>query len=315
MRLLLYINKHIFWGGNKKMAKSNFVIMLDGSCDLPNELCEKYDFIKIPHYLTMDKENYIIDNGKEITNEEFYRRLIDEKLFPKTAFPTMPDFIDMFSAHMKEGKDVLCLAITSKFSGVYQALCTVREELLETFPDRKMAVVDSRLVSAAEGFAALEASRMREVGFTLEKTVEFLDKMADDAQLNITVDSLEHLKNGGRIGKTAALAGSILNVKPIITLKDGELMPHSKVRGRKKAIAEILNMTIENLKHDPKDYNIVVVHSTSKDDSEYLKNQLEEKINMKLEYENIELGIIVGSHIGPTVCAICCYPKYEKYSD
>ncbi|MBQ8733465.1 MAG: DegV family EDD domain-containing protein [Anaerotignum sp.] len=158
----------------------------------------------------------------------------------------------------------------------------------------------------------LEACRMKDAGMSIEAVVEKLDNMKESACLYVTVDSLEHLQKGGRIGKASAMAGAILNIKPIIAMRDGELQPESKVRGSKKALKTIMEMSREKMGDEKEQYRITLVrgekerHATAME----LANELRAE-GYDVAADVWTVGITIGSHIGPTPIAICMIKKYE----
>ena len=290
---------------------STYKIIADSSCDIPVSITEANDITKVPFHVSFDQENYL-EEGKDITPDEFYHKINAEKLFPKTSLPSVQAYMDAMEAALKEGKDVLCLCLSSKFSGSFQSAVNAGNILSESYPERIIKVVDTTCATACEGMMVLEACRMRDAGLDIETNVQKLEALKDSACLYVTVDSLEHLQKGGRIGKASAMAGTILNIKPIIAMKDGELHPESKVRGSKKALKSIMDMSREKMGAEKDQYRITLVRG-EKD-----RQAIAEELANELKTEGYDVaedvwtvGITIGAHIGPTPIAVCMLKKYE----
>jgi len=290
---------------------NTYKIIADSSCDIPLSLMETKEITCVPFHVSFDQENYM-EEGKDITPDAFYKKITEEKLFPKTSLPSVQAYMDAMEAALKEGKDVLCLCLSSKFSGSFQSAMNAANILSDSYPDRKIKVVDTTCATACEGMMVLESCRMRDAGMEIDAVVEKLDKMKASACLYVTVDSLEHLQKGGRIGKASAMAGTILNIKPIIAMKDGELHPESKVRGSKKALKTIMDLAKAKMGDEKEQYKVTFVRG----DKERHENAVELAKEMRAEgYDVAEdvltVGVTIGSHIGPTPIAVCMLKKYE----
>ncbi len=290
---------------------NTYKIIADTSCDIPVSIMEANDITYVPFHVSFDQENYL-EELKDITPEEFYHKINAEKLFPKTSLPSVQSYMDAMEEALKEGKDVLCLCLSSKFSGSFQSAVNAGNILSESYPDRIIKVVDTTCATACEGMMVLEACRMRDAGLDIETNVQKLEVLKDSACLYVTVDSLEHLQKGGRIGKASAMAGTILNIKPIIAMRDGELQPESKVRGSKKALKSIMDMSKEKMGAEKDQYRIILVRG----EKERHENAVALADELRAEgYDVAEdvwtVGITIGAHIGPTPIAICMLKKYE----
>ena len=269
------------------------------------------EIVYAPFNVSFDQENYL-EELKDITPDEFYDKLNAEKLFPKTSLPSVQAYMDAMEPALKEGKDVLCLCLSSKFSGSFQSAVNAGNILSESYPDRVIKVVDTTCATACEGLMVLEACRMRDAGMDIEAAAAKLDALKETACLYVTVDSLEHLQKGGRIGKASAMAGTILNIKPIIAMKDGELHPESKVRGSKKALKTIMDMSKAKMGDEKDQYRVIFVRG----EIERHENAVELANELRAEGYDVQedvwtVGITIGSHIGPTPIAICMLKKYE----
>lgn len=288
-----------------------YKIIADSSCDIPISLMKEKGILYVPFNVSFDQETYL-EELKDITSDVFFHKLNTEKLFPKTSLPSVQSYMDVMETVLKEGYDVLCLCLSSKFSGSYQSAVNAGNILAESYPENRICVVDTTCATACEGMMVLEACRMRDAGLALDAVVEKLNKLAESACLYVTVDSLEHLQKGGRIGKASAMAGAILNIKPIIAMKDGELQPESKVRGTKKALKTLIDLSKEKIGTEKEQYRLVLVRG----DEERLASASELATSLRSEGYDVAAdiwtaGITIGSHIGPTPVAICMIKKYE----
>lgn len=290
---------------------NTYKIIADSSCDIPVSIMEAKDITYVPFHVSFDQETYL-EELKDITPDAFYEKINAEKLFPKTSLPSVQGYIDAMEVVLQEGKDVLCLCLSSKFSGSFQSAVNAGNILSESYPERIIRVVDTTCATAAEGLMVLEACRMRDAGMELDSVVEKLEALKETARIFVTVDSLEHLQKGGRIGKASAMAGTILNIKPIIAMKDGELHPENKVRGSKKALKMIVDMAKAKIGEEKDQYSVIFVRG----DKDRLITAEELAAEMRAEGYNVAedvwtVGITIGSHIGPTPIAVCMLKKYE----
>jgi DegV family protein with EDD domain len=205
-------------------------------------------------------------------------------------------------------EDILCINLTSKFSASHNCANLAAGELMAEFEGRSITVVDSRMVTGLQGKFVLDAAKLRDAGKSAPETAEILTAHYEDVKAYITVDSLVYLQRGGRIGKAAALAGGLLNIKPILSFSDGELHPNSKARGRKAAVNEILKLTFaEPCNVD--DYEFFVINSACADEAKALCGRLADEHGVKGEIAIYDLGVTIGAHIGPSVLAVAKIKK------
>ena len=291
----------------------NYQIFSDSSCDTPAELLEKYGITLVPFYVSFDQENYYKENI-DVTNKEFYNRLTTERVFPKTSLPSVQDYINKFQAALKAKQDVLCICLTQKFSGSYQSAVNARNILTEQYPDSNIIIVDSIQATAGQGLVLLQAAYMKEAGYTIEENAKKLEEIKQTARIMFTVDTLEYLAKGGRIGKVASLAGTMLNLKPMIQLKDAELIPYSNVRGRKKALDKILFMVEEYFKENNesfKDYDFCLANSSKMEEYQLIKSKVEELIGKEILYSEFKIGVTIGTNTGPGALGVCFIKRYN----
>lgn len=286
-----------------------FEIICDSSSDLPENLKNKYDIITVPFYISFDSNNYYKEN-MDISVTEFYEKLKSINNLPKTSTPSVYDYENIFRKYLEADKDILCICLTSKFSGSYQSALTAANILKDEYKDKKIFILDSFQATAGEGLIVLEAAKMRESGLCIEEVYKNTDTLKKSSFLVCTVDSLEYLQKGGRIGKVSSITGNLLNIKPIISLEEGELLPYTKVRGRKKALNELVNIIINFTKNDTDNFEYAVLKADCYEDSEYIKALLiQNNINVTLPV--FDVGSTITAHIGPSAIGICCVKKFK----
>jgi DegV family protein with EDD domain len=291
-----------------------YQIFSDSSCDIPDSLLKAYDIKLVPFYISFDQDVYYKENI-DITNETFYETMSMKKSFPTTSLPSVHDYINEFKQALKDNKDILCICLTQKFSGSYQSAVNAKQILEEQYPDANIQVVDSIQATAGQGLLLLQAAKMQEVGYTLKKVIETITHCKASARIMFTVDTLEYLSKGRRIGKVATLAGAILDLKPLIQLKEAELLPYSNVRGRKKSLEKIFKMVEEyfhETKENPQDYDFCIANSTTLDEALQLQDRLEKYIGHKLPYPIFQIGVTIGTYCGPGGIGICFVKKYDR---
>lgn len=286
-----------------------FEIITDSTADLPQKYAKKYNIKSIPLLVSFDSVQYFKDKV-DIDIKTFYKKFRETKVFPKTSCPQQFDIIESVKEVLDRGKDVLIFTMSSKLSGSFNAVNVATKELLEDYKDRKIIVLDTLAATGSLGMLALEAAFMREAGYDLETTANTVSKLFDKAKVVFTTDDLEYLKRGGRIGAVSAIAGTILNIKPVVMLSDGLLLPANKVRGRKKSLNEVANVIINQLKSSIDDYRVVGLQSGLIQDTKYVEEAFTEKTGYEFSEEAWEIGIIIGTHIGPTAVGLSIVPKY-----
>ncbi|MCL2566297.1 MAG: DegV family protein [Defluviitaleaceae bacterium] len=272
---------------------NNFKIISDTSCDLTNDIIEKYDIGLVPFKITFDGVNYLKE-GVDITIEEFYDKISVKGVFPKTSLPSIQDYADKFKPYLEEGQDILCICLTSEFSGSYGSAVNAAEMLLEEYPDRNIKIMDSRAVTFLQGLLVMDIGEYRSQGKNIDEVYNLVESYKNENLIYLTLDTLEYLEKGGRIGKASAFAGGILNIKPIIKFKDGGITPHSKVRGRKKALNEVVELSAEFLKGKENEYRVKVLHNRCENDAKEIESYVKAKGIIPL------MGI---GHIGVTITA------------
>jgi DegV family protein with EDD domain len=291
-----------------------YQIFSDSSCDVPESLLNEHDIKLIPFYVSFDKDIYYKENV-EITNEAFYEQLSSKNVYSSTSLPTVQDYILEFKKAVSNGCDVLCLCLTHKFSGSYQSAVNAKQILEEQYPEADIQIIDSIQATAGQGILLLQAAYMKEAGFAMGQVVDQLNQLKTTSRIMFTVDTLEYLAKGRRIGKVVSLAGNMLDLKPLIQLKDAELIPYSNVRGRKKSLEKVYSMVEEYFKETgekPEDYDFCIANATTLEDAKYLQTRVEEFIGREITYPVFQIGVTIGTYTGPGGIGICFVKKYDR---
>ncbi|MDR2650120.1 MAG: DegV family protein [Clostridiales bacterium] len=285
-------------------------LFTDSSSDLTDELYQRFNISVVPFYVTFDKQTYYKERI-DISIAEFYEKLRMKHSFPSTSLPSAGDYADAFRPYLEQGTDIVCLCISGKFSGSYQSAVTAAEELKSEFPDRAIRIVDSIQAACGQGVTLIQAARMIEDGLSADETVERIDELKQTARVFFTLDSLEYLQKGGRVGKVSALAGSLLNIKPIIVMQNAELNPVNKVRGRQKALERIIVLAEEYVGDKKDRYDYILINADCRDEVFSVLEKMKEK-GFKIDWPIMDLGATIGSHTGPTLVGVCLIEKYKQ---
>lgn len=283
-----------------------FHIISDGSCDLPTELTEEKNITVVPFYVSFDEGHYLKEK-EEIGIREFYQQMIDRKgVYPKSSMPSTQDYVDVFLPCAEKGEPVICICITTKFSGSMQSAVNAREIVKEEYPDAEITVIDATINTVLQGQYVLEAVAMRDAGFTYRDTVARLEQIKSTGRIFFTVGNMEYLKHGGRIGKVGALAGSVLDIRPVITLKKGEIYPSGIGRGRKRSTDKAKALLLDYLKDSGMGiecFSLSVGYGYDVEEGkEYRDSVIEMLRNHGYEISEIpvyQIGATIAVHTGP----------------
>lgn len=225
-------------------------IISDGSCDLPEELAAEKGITVVPFYVSFDDGHYLKENV-EIGIRDFYQQMVDRKgVYPKSSMPSTQDYVDAFTPYAEQGTPVICICITTKFSGSMQSALSAKEILRETWPEAEITVIDATINTVLQGLYVLEAAKLRDSGMGYRECVARLEEIKSTGRIFFTVGDMEYLKHGGRIGKVSALAGSVLGIRPVITLKEGEIFPSGIGRGRKRTTEKAISLLLDYLEEN-----------------------------------------------------------------
>ena len=282
---------------------SNYRIITDSCCDLPQEMADDLQLLVAPlsvNYKGSEHKNYL--DGRELDTKEFYNGLrAGEMTSTSAANPTL--WQSYMEPVLKEGQDVLVLAFSSGLSTTYNAACIAAEELRETYPDRKIYVVDTLCAALGQGLFCWYVANLKKNGATLEEARDW----AENNKLHLvhwfTVDDLHFLKRGGRVSAATAVVGSMLQIKPVLHVdNEGHLISKAKVRGRKASIHALADK-IGELCENPSEQTMAICHGDCIEDAEYLASLMRERYNVP-EIIIHPTGPVIVSHSGPGTLAV-----------
>lgn len=283
-----------------------FHIISDGSCDLPTELVQEKNITVVPFYVSFDDVHYFKENV-EIGIRDFYQQMVEKKgVYPKSSMPSIQDYEEAFLPYVKSGIPVICICITTKFSGSMQSALNAKALLLEKYPQAEITVIDSTIDTILQGQYVLEAISLRDHGVSYQDAVTRLEEIKSTGRIFFTVGNMEYLKHGGRIGKVAALTGSILDIRPIITLKQGEIFPSGIDRGRKRTLQKVISLLLEHLRENSLDincYSLAIGYGYDKEEGLSFRDQALSALK-KAGYDIndmpvYQIGATISVHTGP----------------
>ena len=264
-------------------------IVTDSTADLPPGLAEKLGITVVPVYLRFGDE--VFRDRVDISEDEFYQRLIKDPIHPSTTQPSPQDFLDVYKGLAKNADGIISIHVSDKLSGTCNSALRGKEAVEKECP---VEVIDSQVVTMGLGQLAIAANEIAKSGKSLREVAEAVKQMIPSIHILGLLDTLKYLALGGRIGKMQALLGSMLNVKPMLTLKDGVLTPTGRVRSRPKGI----DILFEYVKNAADIQDLAVVYNTTPEEAQALIKRLgavypEEKIRLS------QMGPALGVHTGP----------------
>lgn len=295
-----------------------YQIITDGSCDLGVDIPREAGIRVVPFYVTFDGQNYKKEI-EEVGVRTFYQEMVDHpNVFPKSSLPSVQDYAEAFEEYAKEGLDIICLCITTKFSGSYNSAKTAAELTSENYPNIRIEVIDTTVNTVLQGILVLEAVRMKENGLTFEESVEQINRIKSTGRIIFTVGNYEYLMHGGRIGKLMGTAASTLGIKPLIMLREGEIFPTGITRNRTKAKKRLIEQTkehFEKIQESPDDYRIVVGYGYDREEAVEFRDALLASLKTYSNINDIDIyqiGATIGVHTGPYPIGLGLIRKYDR---
>jgi len=274
-------------------------VVTDSTSDLPPQVAQELGITVVPVYVRFGEEVY--RDGVDISHEELYQKLVESPIHPSTSQPPPSDFTDVYRKLAKETDEIVSIQVTGKLSGTYDSALRGRELAPAGC---HIEVIDSLSVSMGLGLMAMAAARLARAGESLQRVVGEVRQAIDQVHVFGLFDTLKYLSLGGRIGKAKALLGALLNVKPLLTMHDGELVPCGLVRTRARGMERLLGLVRNTLNIQ----ELAVVHSTTPDEASSLRGRLgsifaEERIHLT------RLGPALGVHGGPGTLVLALREK------
>lgn len=276
-------------------------IVTDSTSYLPKQALADYPISIVSLGILLNDKNV---REVEIEPENFYNTLAQVSEIPSSSQPSPYEVYTTFEEIIKEGNSLLGIFISSDMSGTYATAQATRQALLEKYPNAQIEILDSRTNCMQLGFAALVAAKAAHQGKSFEEVIELAQDVIAHSRFLFTPDTLTYLKKGGRIGGASALVGTLLQIKPILTVSDGKTAVFTKVRTKKKAIEALISGLMEDLK-DRDLGDIIVHHIDCADEGRLLANQLETLLDRPVHIQPI--GPVIGVHVGPGSIGIAYY--------
>ncbi len=280
----------------------DYVITVNSTVDVPKEWLEERHVPVIPLKYTIDGETYTDMEG--LSAKEFFDKLREGKM-STTSQVNPEEAAAELEPYIKEGKDILHLGFSSGLSGTLNSMKIAGEMLEEKYPEAKVIVIDTLCACLGEALLLYKALQQKEKGMNIDELAGWVEENKLHVCHNVTVDDLNHLHRGGRVSKTTAVLGTLVQIKPIIHMDDnGKLQVIGKERGRKKSLNKIVDMAVEQSKGWDNDI-IMITHGDCIDDAEYVAKLVREKMGIDNILIN-NIGTVIGSHTGPGVVAVFC---------
>lgn len=280
-----------------------YTIVTDSCCNLPEEIIDEYGIEILPLTFMVDgvqRQSYI--KGEKTDLKEFYDMMRDGKVIT-TSLPNMVESEKTLRAILDAGNDILFLSFPAVLSGTFQATELLMKQLAGQYTDRKLIAVDTLCASAGQGIMVLNACKKQRAGESIENVAQYVRDNRDNVAHWVTVDDLMFLFRGGRLSRTSALAGTLLNIKPVIHVNsEGALEVVEKIRGRKKAIKSLIQR-FEDTAIDPASQTIFVMHADCLDEAEKVRDELASRTDAT-DFIIHQLDPVIGAHVGPGTVAV-----------
>lgn len=274
-------------------------IITDSACDLPKDIIEEYNIEVIPLLVYLEGKEYL--DGETIQPVDLFNGMRKGKVY-KTAQVPISKFKEAFLKHAENKESCIYIAFSSGLSGTCQAAVMAKNEVLEEYPDFNLDIVDTKCASVGFGLVVYKAAKMAKEGKSKEEIVKAVKFYSEHMEHIFTVDDLEYLYRGGRVSRTAAFVGSLLNIKPILDVEDGKLVPIEKVRGRKKVLKRMIEI-MEERGVDLANQTIGICHGDDLEGAMKLKKMIQEKFGCEKFLINI-IGCAIGAHSGPGTLSV-----------
>ena len=274
-------------------------IVTDSCADIPPPLAKELGITVVPVYLRFGEE--VFRDVVDISQDEFYERLIHGGIHPSTSAPSPQDFINVYQELAKSADGILSIHVTSKLSGTYNAALLGKKAVGNICP---IEIIDSEVVTMGLGQLVIAANKMAKAGMSLQQIAQEVRRMMPTIRVFGLLDTLKYLAMGGRIGKVQALLGSVLNIKPMLTIKDGALAPSGRVRNRAKGI----DILFDYVKNTPEIQDLAVVYNTTLEEAKTFVARLG-AIYDEAKIKLARLGPALGVHTGPGILFIALRRK------
>ncbi|WP_260471853.1 DegV family protein [Bacillus salinus] len=281
-------------------------IITDSASDLPHEFATNNNLTILPLGVHLDEKQF--EDGVTIKPKAVYEAMRAGKV-PTTSQVSPQVFEDIFTDSAKREESVVYIAFSSELSGTYQTAVMMANQVKEEYPNSQIHIINTKCASLGEGLVARKAAELAKNGATVEEIIQAVEFTSKHMEHIFTVDNLEYLARGGRVSKTAAFVGGLLNIKPLLNVEDGKLVPFEKVRGKKKLYTRIIEIMKERGVQLDKQV-IAISHGDDLESAEDMKRMIQEEFNPSEVFINM-IGASIGAHAGPGTIAIFFLNKID----
>lgn len=284
----------------------SFELVTDSCCNLTEETIDRYGLHVLPLTFMADGEDTVYQSylkGEKTDLSQFYKMMRDGKVF-RTSLPNLSSTEALFRSLLDTGRDILYLGFSSGLSGTYEATELLAKQLRGEYPDRKIYTVDTLAASGGQGLLVWHACQHAEAGEGIDAVRDWVEGNKLRLAHWFTVDDLMFLWRGGRVSKTSAWAGTLLNIKPVLHVDDeGHLIPMEKVRGRKKSLTALLNHMEKTGTQPLADQTVFITHGDCLEEAQWLEQQIRERFGVRDIVVNC-IDPVIGAHSGPGTMAL-----------
>jgi DegV family protein with EDD domain len=293
---------------------SDYILSCCSSCDLSNEWIERRNLHYVSFNISLDGVQYKDDMGKTFSPRDLLKKM-EEGADAKTSMVSIGEYVDYFKPFLKEGKDILHVSLSTGISGTYNGACQAADILRETYPDRKIIIIDSMAASSGYGLLMDLAADKRDEGLDIDELAAWIE----DNKLNVVhwffSTDLQYYIKGGRISKTAGTIGQVLNICPLLNVDfEGKLIPREKIRTKKKVVKRIVEKMVEEAEGGINYTGKVFLSDTDQDLGAQVENLIAETFpQLKGRIARFDIGCTIGSHTGPGTVAL--FFKGKKRED
>jgi DegV family protein with EDD domain len=279
-------------------------IVTDSVAQVPAEMARQMDITVIPFTVLIDGKPYL--DGIDLVPQELYRRMCLENVMPSTAAPSLGQYLQAFEACLHAGAQaVLYVALSSKLSGGYSTACQAAKIAQESFPDRIVEVLDSQQATISQGFVVMAAARAAAQGKPLAEVRRAAEEAKQRSGFAATLETLEYLARGGRIGKAAYMLGSLIKINPILSIKDGEVTPVSQVRGENRALQAIVDHVARQVEGH-RTLHLAIMEADALEQAARLQELALQQLQ-PTEFFHTEFTPVMGVHTGPGLIGLGYY--------
>jgi DegV family protein with EDD domain len=271
---------------------SEIAIITDSTSNIPANLCNQYKIQVAPQVLIWGEETLYDD--VDITADQFYERLQSSDQLPTTSQATIGSFMELFKPHVKAGRPILAILISSELSGTIQSATQAKKE----FPGASIEIVDSRSASMELGFQVLAAARAAQSGKSFSEVVQLAREAKEHTGVMFVVDTLEYLHRGGRIGGASRLIGTALNLKPLLYVNNGRVESLENIRTKGKALVRLLDLIEERIMEGESPVRIAALHASCPENGRLLLDKAVQRFKPVEQVFSV-VGPVVGTHVGP----------------